>query len=70
MLKLYRVEPQGKAAGICAGLGEIFNIDATIIRLAMVFLCVITGFWPLIAAYIAGWFIIPLKDDLENSGSL
>jgi phage shock protein PspC (stress-responsive transcriptional regulator) len=48
-------------AGICGGLGEIFNVDATLLRLGLVFLTLVTGVAPLVITYIIGWIIIPLK---------
>jgi phage shock protein C len=61
MKKLYRSRKDRKIAGICGGLAEYFHIDATIIRLAAVFLCFITGIAPLILVYLISWIIIPEK---------
>jgi phage shock protein C len=66
MKKLYRKLDDKMIAGICAGAAEILNLDVTLVRLALVFLCVITGFAPLIVTYLVGWFIIPLKSQQEN----
>lgn len=66
MKRIYRLEREGKLAGICAGLGDLYNIDPTLIRLAVVVLCIATGFWPVIIAYLVGWFIIPEKRELEE----
>ena len=60
MKKLYRSQEDKKIAGICGGLGEMFSIDPTLIRLALIFICVATGILPLMIAYIAGWIIIPI----------
>ena len=46
-------------AGICGGLGELFEIDPTLIRLGLVFIGLATGIVPLVIAYIIGWIIIP-----------
>ena len=46
-------------AGICAGIGEMLDIDPTIIRLAFVFIGIATAIFPLVIAYIIGWIIIP-----------
>ena len=59
MKKIYRSKTDQKIAGICGGLGEILNIDPTLIRLAFVFLGVATGVLPLVVTYIVGWIIIP-----------
>lgn len=67
MKRLYRNTKEGKVAGICAGIGEVYNIDPTIVRLVAVFLCILTGVWPLVVAYLVGWFIIPDKEEMERS---
>lgn len=61
MNKIYRSRSEKKIAGICGGLGELLNIDPTLIRLAVIFLCVATAFMPLVLTYLIGWIIIPLK---------
>ena len=60
MKKLYRSQEDKKIAGICGGLGEMFSIDPTLIRLALIFIGVATGILPLMIAYIVGWIIIPI----------
>lgn len=56
--RLYRSPTNRKIAGICGGLGAYFNIDPNIIRLIMVVLLFITGFIPVLIAYIIGCLII------------
>ena len=48
MKKIYRSRTDQKLAGICGGLGEIFNIDSNLIRLALVFATILTGIFPLL----------------------
>ena len=60
MKKIYRSQKDKKIAGICGGLGEMFSIDPTLIRLAVVFIGLATGMLPIIVAYIVGWIIIPV----------
>ncbi len=60
MKKLYRDRWDKKIAGVCGGLGQFFNFDPTVIRLVLTFLCIITGFLPLIIAYIIASLLIPL----------
>lgn len=57
--KLYRVEDGKMIAGVCAGLGEYFSIDVTIIRLAWVLLTIFAGCGLL--AYIIALIVIPKK---------
>src|SRR6266496_2599957 len=55
--KLYRSRTNRKLAGVCGGLAEYFNTDATLIRVLFVVLTVIGGAGPLI--YLAMWIIVP-----------
>ena len=59
MKKIYRSQEDRKIAGILGGLGELFDIDPTLLRLLFVFIGLATGVIPLIVAYLAGWIIIP-----------
>ncbi|MGC9363341.1 MAG: PspC domain-containing protein [Fidelibacterota bacterium] len=59
MKRIYRSKTDVKLAGICGGLGEMFNIDPTIIRLLMIFATIATGVAPLVITYLIGWVIIP-----------
>ena len=61
MSKLYRSTDNRKIAGICGGIGELLNIDPTIIRLLLVFICIATAIMPLVLTYIIAWFVIPEK---------
>lgn len=68
MKKLYRSQRDQMIAGICGGLGEMFSIDSTLIRLAMVFIGMATGIVPVVVAYIVGWIIIPIAP--HGNGSM
>jgi len=59
MTKLYRSRTERMFAGICGGMGEVYNVDPTILRLAIVFIGLATAVFPLLIVYIAGIFIIP-----------
>ena len=61
MRKLYRSRKDRKIAGLCGGIGDYFRVDSTLIRLAAVFLCIITGIAPLVFVYAIGWLVIPEK---------
>lgn len=60
--RLYKIENGKKLCGVCGGITEYFNIDATIVRLLWVLLvfCVGTG----ILAYIVAAIIMPKKSEL------
>lgn len=66
MKKLYRLEEGKKVAGICNGIADMYNFDVTLVRLAFVFATVITQFIPGIVTYLIGWYLIPLKGDVEK----
>lgn len=57
--KLYRSRENAMLAGVCGGIGEYFDIDPTIVRLAWVILgfCGGVGLW----AYIIAAVIIPQR---------
>ncbi|MDD5672978.1 MAG: PspC domain-containing protein [Chitinivibrionales bacterium] len=61
MKRIYRLEEGKKVAGICSGLGDLYSMDANIIRVAVVFLCVATGIAPTVIAYLAAWYLLPLE---------
>jgi len=59
--RLYRSTKDKKIAGVCGGLGEYGHFDSTILRLVLAFLCIITGVFPLMIAYIIAALIIPKR---------
>ena len=67
MKKLYRLEKNKLIAGVCAGIAEIYNIDVTIVRLAAVFLTVLTAWAPGIVTYLVAWYLLPEKHELSKS---
>lgn len=62
MRRLYQSKTDRKIFGVCGGIGETYDIDPTVVRLAMVFLCIITGVIPLAVVYFLAWIIIPEKN--------
>ena len=59
--RLYRSRKNKFIAGVLAGISEYFKIDVIVIRLIFIVLMVITGFVPMILAYIVACIIIPEK---------
>jgi phage shock protein PspC (stress-responsive transcriptional regulator) len=57
--RLYRSQTDKKLAGIFGGLGEIYSVDPTLLRLVAVFLALCTGIVPFVVAYVVGWIIVP-----------
>ncbi len=66
MKRLYRSREDRMIAGICGGMGEVYGIDPTLIRLGLVFLALATGIVPAGVAYIIGAIIIPLGPPAEE----
>lgn len=67
MAKLYRSSTNKKLAGVCGGMAEHFDIDATIVRLIWAFLTFLSWGTGLIL-YVIAAFIIPEEETvkLEN----
>lgn len=63
MKRFYRSREERVVAGICGGAGEMLGVDPVIIRLVTVFAAIATGLLPLLATYIIGWIIVPVKPD-------
>jgi phage shock protein C len=59
MKKLYLSKTDRKILGVCGGISEMTGIDSTLIRLILVFLCLITAILPLVATYIVAGIITP-----------
>jgi phage shock protein C len=55
--KLYRSRSQRMLAGVCGGLAEYFNLDATLIRVLFLILTVFGGTGLVI--YLVMWIIVP-----------
>ncbi len=56
--KLYRSGKNRILAGVCGGLGDYFDVDPTIVRLAwIIFTLMSLGIG--ILAYLIAWIIIP-----------
>jgi phage shock protein C len=55
--KLYRSRSTRMIAGVCGGLAEYFNIDATLVRVLFLLLAVFGGTGLVI--YLVMWIIVP-----------
>ncbi|MCR4580478.1 MAG: PspC domain-containing protein [Treponema sp.] len=66
--KLYKSHKNRMVAGVCGGLAEFFNIDATIIRLIMALLIVLKGAGLLL--YLIAAIIIPREPDVEDEDDI
>ena len=47
--------------GVCGGVGEYFNLDPAVVRVAWILIVVFTGFFPGLLAYLLAAFVMPQK---------
>jgi phage shock protein C len=57
--KLYRSETNRIFAGVIGGLGEYFEVDPVLLRVAFIVLLVATGLVPMFIAYVLCILVIP-----------
>ena len=57
--KLYLSDTNKKIGGVCGGIGEYFQVDPTLIRLAWVLLIFLGGTGLL--AYFIAWIVMPQR---------
>lgn len=62
MKKLTLSTQNKKIAGVCGGIGEYLNIDATIIRILWI-LGTLLSFGTGLLAYVICWMLIPNSDN-------
>lgn len=60
--KLYKIEKGKKLDGVCGGIVEYFEIDATLVRLAWILFTACAGSG--IIAYIIAAIVMPKKSDV------
>lgn len=63
--RVYRSIDSKMVSGVAGGLGEIFEIDPTLVRLLWVVAFFVTGGFALFA-YLVMWAIVPTKTDLPG----
>lgn len=68
MKRMFRSENDKKIAGVCGGIGEMMDVDPTIVRLLTVVLCLATGIIPFFVGYLLAWWLVPSRMSGENSG--
>ena len=62
--RLYRSEKDRMIAGVCGGLGELLDVDPTIIRVIFVLLALMAGHGILL--YIILWLIMPKESQVKR----
>ena len=64
--KLYRSNTNTVFAGVIGGVGEYFDIDPTLLRLAYIVITIFTGVFPAILGYITAYLIVPQKPSVHH----
>ena len=62
--KIYRSTDDKIIGGVCGGVAEYFDVDSTLIRLALLLLFFAKGIGLLV--YIIAWIIVPEKPSFDN----
>jgi phage shock protein C len=63
-VRLYRSEKNRVIAGVAGGLGDFFNVDATLVRLIFILITIFGGGGVLL--YIILWLIIPNESSVSE----
>lgn len=63
--KLYRSTTDRKIAGVCGGLADYFDADATLVRVGFVILTLLGGF-PGFLTYFILWLVISERPSSES----
>ena len=64
--RLMRANSDRMLAGVCAGIGRYLGMDPTLVRLLFALLCIPTGVFPLVIAYIVMAFVVPLDEHVTG----
>ena len=59
MKKLYRSKTNRQLCGVCGGLADYINLDATVVRLLVIVIGLCTAIVPLLLFYIIAAVVIP-----------
>jgi phage shock protein C len=68
MKRLYQSENNKQVAGVLGGLGEYFDVDATILRVLFVVILIFTAIVPCVLLYIVLALIMPKEHEVKDNG--
>lgn len=63
MRKLHISKTDKKLLGVCGGIAETYNLDPTVVRLAVVFSCMVTAIIPVLVTYLVAYFVMPETEE-------
>ncbi len=61
-MKMLKRKRNAVFAGVLAGLGEYFGVDATVLRVLFIFFVLVTGVFPGVIAYLLAIIVMPLEE--------
>lgn len=64
--KLYRSPKDALVFGVAAGLGHYLQVDVVFVRLVLVVLMFLTGWWLMPVAYVIALIIMPIEPSQET----
>jgi len=64
--KLYRSPREALVFGIAAGLAHYFQVDVVFVRLILVALAFLTGWWPTFLVYVAAVILVPIDPSQDT----
>lgn len=59
--RLYKSNTNKIFAGVIGGIGEYFDIDPTLLRLAYILVAILTAVFPAVLGYLVACIIVPQK---------
>ena len=65
MKRLYRNTKEQKIAGVCAGIGEYFNVDPTFVRILFLVVTLLGGAGVLV--YLICWIAMPTRSEFKDA---
>ena len=63
MKRIYKSKTNKVFAGVIGGLGEYFDMDPTLLRLAYLLLAILTAVFPALLAYLIACIIVPNRPE-------
>ena len=64
--KLYKSDTNRVFSGVIGGIGEYFDIDPTVLRLAYIVIAILTAIVPSIIGYIIASIVVPNKPHIHH----
>ncbi|OGI72119.1 PspC domain-containing protein [Candidatus Nomurabacteria bacterium RIFCSPHIGHO2_02_FULL_37_45] len=59
--RLYKSDTNKVFAGVIGGIGEYFDIDPTLLRLAYILIAILTAFFPAVIGYLIACIVVPKR---------